>query len=151
CEPGSTDPRGPAPRDVRDGLGMAGGVAVIDTSMQGTIRALSSDELISSRGAYTDNVRVEVLRCGTDATVQWNVSRPEVALMWVRDKGSNAQITVAGRQADSIPTGRARFWFFPEGVDAKGELTGKSGYDCAGVFIDPRFLSSAAKQALVTP
>ena len=72
--------------------------------------------------------------------------------MWVRDKGSNAQFTLSGgRHTDHIAPGRARFWFFPEGVDAEGELTGKGAYDCAGVFIDPAFLSATAKQALATP
>ena len=107
--------------------------------------------MISSRIACTANVRVELLRCRTEATVQWSVTRPEVSLMWVRDKGSNASITVAGQHTASIAPGRAKFWFFPEGVDAQGELTGRGAYDCAGVFIDPAFLSPGAKQALAEP
>ena len=110
------------------------------TLSQSSIRALSTDALISSRIASTDHVRVEFLRCGSDATLEWSVPRPEVSLMWVRDKGSNARITLAGRQPDIVAPGRANFWFFPEGVDAQGELTGKGAYDCAGVFVDPQFL-----------
>jgi AraC family transcriptional regulator len=118
---------------------------------QTSIRALSTDALISARIAATDHVRVEFLRCGSATTLQWNVTRPEVSLMWVRDKGSNAKFTLAGRQSDSIAPGRANFWFFPEGVDAHGELTGKGAYDCAGVFVDPSFLPSTVKDSLAEP
>jgi AraC family transcriptional regulator len=83
--------------------------------------------------------------------VQWSVGRPEVSLMWVRDKGSNARMILAGRPADSIAPGRARFWFFPEGVGAEGELTGRGAYDCGGVFVDPSFLPSTVKQVLAEP
>ena len=121
------------------------------TISQSSIRALSADALISSRIASTDHVRVEFLRCGSDATLEWSVPRPEVSLMWVRDKGSNARITLAGRQPDIIAPGRANFWFFPEGIDAQGELTGKGAYDCAGVFVDPQFLPSTVKESLAEP
>jgi AraC family transcriptional regulator len=124
---------------------------MMNPSTQGSIRTLSHDAMISSRIACTDNVRVEFLRCRTEATMQWSVTRPEVSLMWVRDKGSNASITVAGRHTASIAPGRAKFWFFPEGVDSQGELTGKGAYDCAGVFVDPAFLSAGAKRALAEP
>lgn len=124
---------------------------MIDTSTQGSIRPLSNGELISSRITCTENVRVEFLRCRTEATVQWSFARPEVSLMWVRDKGSNARITMAGQQSENIAPGRANFWFFPEGVGAEGELTGREAYDCAGVFIDPSFLSPAVKQSLAQP
>ncbi len=115
------------------------------------IRPVSNDDAVSTRVACTDNVRVEFLRCRTEATVRWSVGRPEVSLMWVRDKGSNARMTLAGRQADIIAPGRARFWFFPDGVGAEGELTGRGAYDCAGVFVDPSFLPSTVKQALAEP
>ena len=114
---------------------------------QTSIRALSTEALISSRIASTDHVRVEFLRCGSATTLEWSVARPEVSLMWVRDKGSNARFTLAGRQSDSITPGRANFWFFPEGSDAHGELTGKGAYDCAGVFVDPSFLPSTVKDS----
>jgi AraC-like DNA-binding protein len=118
---------------------------------QTSIRALSTEALISSRIASTEHVRVEFLRCGSATTLEWSVARPEVSLMWVRDKGSNARFTLAGRESDSIAPGRANFWFFPEGVDAHGELTGKGAYDCAGVFVDPSFLPSAVKDSLAEP
>jgi AraC-like DNA-binding protein len=79
------------------------------------------------------------------------VARPEVSLVWVRDKGSNTRITVAGGRADDIAPGRANFWFFPEGVGAEGEVTGKAAYDCAGVSVDPLFLPSSVKQSLTDP
>ena len=118
---------------------------------QCSIRALSSEALISSRVACTENVRVEFLRCRTPATVQWSVTRPAVSLMWVRDNGSDARITMSGRRTDSMSPGRANFWFFPEGVDAEGELTGAAAHDCAGVFVEPSFLPPTAKQALAEP
>ena len=116
-----------------------------------SIQATSTEALISSRIARTDHVRVEFLRCGSATTLQWSVARPEVSLMWVRDKGSNAMFTLAGRQSDSMTPGRANFWFFPEGSDAHGELTGKGAYDCAGVFVDPSFLPSTVRDSLAKP
>lgn len=47
--------------------------------------------------------------------------------------------------------GGQNLWFLPEGVDAHGELTGKGAYDCAAVFIDPRFLPPSAREALSEP
>ena len=117
----------------------------------GSMRPCSSDALISARIAATEHVRVEFLRCRTDATIQWSAARPEVSLMWVRDKGNDARITVDGRQSDRIAPGRANFWFFPEGIGAEGELTGKGAYDCAGVFIDPKFLPLTVRSALAEP
>jgi AraC-like DNA-binding protein len=119
------------------------------TMTQTSIRVLSTEELISSRSASTDHVRVEFLRCSSATTLEWNIARPEVSLMWVRDKGSNAKFTLAGHQSDSIAPGRANFWFFPEGFDAHGELTGNGAYDCAGVFVDPSFLPSTVNRSLV--
>jgi AraC-like DNA-binding protein len=124
---------------------------MIDASTQSAFRPLSDDRTISSRIACTDNVRVEFLRCESETTLRWSVAHPEVALMWVRDKGSDARIIVAGRQAGPIAPGRANFWFFPEGVGAEGEVTGKGAYDCAGVFVDPSFLSPAVRQSLAEP
>jgi AraC-like DNA-binding protein len=118
---------------------------------QGTMRPVSNEAAISSRIARTEHVRVEFLHCGTEATVQWSSPRPEVSLMWVRDKSRNTRITMAGCSGDNIAPGRANFWFFPEGVDAQGQVTGKGAYDCAGVFIEPSFLPSSVKQALAEP
>ncbi len=122
-----------------------------DTSLESTFRPCSDDQAVSSRFTCTDNVRVEFVQCKAEATVQWSVARPEVSLIWVRDKGSNARITVAGGQADDIASGRANFWFFPEGVGAEGQVTGMGAYDCAGVSVDPSFLPSSVKQSLTEP
>lgn len=120
-------------------------------AMQGSIRAVSAGALISSRVACTENVRVEFLRCRNHATVQWSVAQPELSLMWVRDKAANSQVRMNGRRTDSVSLGKANFWFFPEGTDAEGELTGESDYDCAGVFIEPSFLPPTVKQILAKP
>jgi hypothetical protein len=60
--------------------------------------------------------------------------------MWMRDNGSDGRMTLAVRQADRVASGWARFWSFPEGAAAGGELTGRGGYDCGGAFVDPSFL-----------
>jgi AraC family transcriptional regulator len=116
-----------------------------------SIRALSSETQIRARVAHTENVRIEFLRCGSQATVQWSVVGPQISLMWVRGKSSNGRITMAGREVDGIRPGRAKFWFFPEGTGAEGELTGRGAYDCAGVFVEPSFLPLAVKPALSEP
>ena len=115
------------------------------------MRSLFSDAVISARVARSDHVRVEFLRCPTDATVRWNVGCPSIALMWVRDKGSKAQFTLAGARPEPVAAGRAHFWFFPEGSYARGEVTGEGGYDCAGVFVDPAVLPPDVKHALAEP
>jgi AraC family transcriptional regulator len=69
----------------------------------------------------------------------------------VRERPSDSRVTVAGKRADGISRGRANLWFLPEGVDAQGELTGKGAYDCAAVFVDPRFLPDNARESLSEP
>jgi AraC-like DNA-binding protein len=71
--------------------------------------------------------------------------------MWLRNKGSNARITMAGQDPENILPGRARFWFCPEGAGVEAELTGRGAYDCVGVFVEPSFLPAAVKQALARP
>ncbi len=124
---------------------------MLDSAIQGSIRPLSTEMRVTSRAAATDNVRVAFLRCRTQTTVQWNAVRPEVSLVWVRERPSDSRVTVAGKRADGIAPGRANLWFLPEGVDAQGELTGNGAYDCAAVFIDPRFLPDSARESLSEP
>jgi AraC-like DNA-binding protein len=118
---------------------------------QGSIRTVSSEAMIQSRVACTEHVRIELLRCRTQAIVQWNVAKPEVSLMWMRDKDTNARIRTDSRLVDTIGPTKANFWFFPEGIDADGELTAESEYECAGVFVEPTFLSPTVKQVLAKP
>jgi AraC-like DNA-binding protein len=126
-------------------------VVVINAAMQSAVRALSCDAPIRSRIACTENVRVEFLRCQTPATVQWKIPRPEVSLLWVRDKASNARITMAGDKTQGTCSGCANFWFFPEGVGAEGELRGNVANDCVGVFVAPSFIPPAVKRDLAEP
>lgn len=121
------------------------------TSPQSAFVPLAKDTTICSRVARTEHVRIEVLHCRNEATLQWSVASPDFSLMWVRDKGSNARITVSGGQSDIIAPGHANFWFFPEGVGAEGELTGRGAYDCAAVSVDPTFLPAVARQSLAKP
>ncbi len=124
---------------------------MIDATTRACISAFSSDAPISSRIARTEKVRVEFVRCTTQATLQWSIRRPEVSLMWARDRGTNARIMVAGQPADSGNPRRGNFWFFPEGVDAQGEFTSMGTYDCAGVFVGPSFLPAAVREHLAEP
>lgn len=124
---------------------------MIDLPVQGSIRPLSSKMRVTSQAAETGNVRVAFLHCGTRTTVQWNVARSEISLIWVRERPSDSRVTVAGERIDGIAQGRANLWFLPEGVDAEGELSGKDAYDCAAVFIAPRFLPESARKFLAEP
>jgi AraC family transcriptional regulator len=106
---------------------------------------------VKSRETSTGNVRIAFLRCRAQTTVKWNVMRPEVSLIWARASVSESRVTLAGERVDEIRHGRANLWFLPEGVDAQGELTGAGAYDCAAVFVDPRFLPESARQSLTNP
>lgn len=121
------------------------------STMGNSIWPIEGEAQISARTARTENVRIEFLRCRSKVTLQCRVTRSHISLMWVRDKGSNARMTMAGHEADSIAPGRSKFWFFPEGAGAEVELTGRGAYDCAGVFVEPSLLPAAVKQALARP
>jgi AraC-like DNA-binding protein len=71
--------------------------------------------------------------------------------MWVRNKARGMRITMGGREAGSNEDEAANCWFFPEGIDAEGELQGTAANDCVGVFVDPSFIPTVAKQALAQP
>jgi AraC-like DNA-binding protein len=124
---------------------------MIEASPGSCFRTLSADAVISARIIRTEHVHVEHTRCHAEATLEWNIPRPRLSLVWVRDNGSDARVTVDGRSADSVAPGRANFWFFPEGVGGHGELTCSRARDCAGVFVEPSFLPPAVKQALTEP
>jgi AraC family transcriptional regulator len=124
---------------------------MFESQAQPGVRSLFSDAVISARVACSKHVRVEFLRCPTDSTVRWNVAAPDISLMWVRDKGSKARFTMAGSRPEPVIPGRGHFWFFPEGSDARGEVTGQGDYDCAGVFVDPTVLPAEVKHALAEP
>jgi len=122
-----------------------------NSAMQGSISSTRDDESVRSRVTSTANVRVEFLRCPIETTIQWRAGQSEVSLMWVRGKDTHARAMAGGRQNGRIAPGRVQLWFFPEGIGAEGQLTGKGAYDCAGIFVDPAFLPVAAKQALADP
>lgn len=124
---------------------------MINAPTQSAVRALFCEAPTSSRIACTENVRVEFLRCQRPAKVQWRIPRPEVSLVWVRDKASNARVTMAGSTTENTCSGPANFWFFPEGVGAEGELNGNAANDCVGVFVAPSFIPPAVKQDLAEP
>jgi AraC-like DNA-binding protein len=114
-------------------------------------RSLFSDAVVGARVACSEHVRVEFLRCPTASTVRWNVAAPEVSLMWIRDRGMKARFSVAGGAPEPVTPGHANYWFFPEGTDAHGEVTGQGSYDCAGVFVDPAVLTPEVKRVLAAP
>jgi len=117
--------------------------------METNIRPFSADALVTARVACTGNVRVEFLRCRSEAILQWRIPRSEFALLWVRNKASGTRITMGGREASGDEA--ANCWFFPEGIDAEGELNAKSANDCVGVFVDPSFVPAAVKPVLAQP
>ena len=124
---------------------------MISTTEHGSIRALSGEAPASTRIACTDNVRIEYLRCQSAARLHWSVPRPEVSLLWMRDRSGSARIRFAGAGMEPARPGRANFWFFPEGVGAEGELSADAPNDCVGVFVRPDFIPSAVKQDLAEP
>jgi AraC family transcriptional regulator len=121
------------------------------TITQGSIRVRSDQGLINSWVARTANVRVEFLRCRPNTTVEWRAARPEISIVWVRNRAVASRLRLPGGEVDRGRSDRANLWFIPECIDADGELTGESTYDCAGVFIAPTFLPPAAKQTLSAP
>jgi AraC-like DNA-binding protein len=119
--------------------------------MDANIRALSGDASVTARVACTGKVRVEFLRCRSEAILQWRIPRPEYALIWVRNKARGTRIKVRGAEAGSNRDEAANCWFFPEGIDAEGELNGQSANDCVGVFMKPSFVPALVKPALAQP
>ena len=119
--------------------------------MDTNIRALSGDASVTARVACTGNVRVEFLRCRSEAILRWRIPRPEFALMWVRNRASGTHIMMGGREASSSEYKAANCWFFPEGIDAEGQLNTKSANDCVGVFVDPSFVPATVKPVLAQP
>ena len=119
--------------------------------MDTNIRALSGDASVTARVACTGNVRVEFLRCRSEAILRWRIPRPEFALMWVRNRASGTRITMGGGEATSSGDDAANCWFFPEGINAEGELNTTSANDCIGVFVHPSFVPAAVKPVLAQP
>jgi AraC-like DNA-binding protein len=117
------------------------GIVMVEGSTHTHIRASANDALVSSRVAATDNVRVEFLRCRSDAIVQWRVARPEFGLVCARDE----------RNAVTASTGSRNFWFSPEGVDAEGELVAEAATDCIGLFVAPSFIPRTIREELPEP
>jgi AraC-like DNA-binding protein len=121
------------------------------TIAQRGIRARSDRDLINSWVARTANVRVEFLRCRSNTTLQWRVAQSESSIVWVRNGTVATWVRLAGHEVDRGKSNLCNLWFVPEGMDADGELTGESAFDCAGVFIAPSFLPPAVKQKLSEP
>jgi AraC-like DNA-binding protein len=121
------------------------------TITQGSIRVCSDQGLINSWVARTASVRVEFLRCRSSTTVQWRVAQPEISIVWARNSIGASRVRLAGHEVDRRKPDRANLWFIPEGIDADGELTGESTFDCVGMFIAPSFLPPAVKQTLNEP
>jgi AraC family transcriptional regulator len=119
--------------------------------IQGNLRTETNNQLVDVRTAQTESVRIEFLRCRTQATVKWNVVRSEVSIVLARNGTGDIRVSTDGGSAKRAKPGKAGVWFFPEGTDTEGEMTADSAYDCAGVFIKPSFLPTITKQALTVP
>jgi AraC family transcriptional regulator len=118
---------------------------------QGSLHTDTHNAWVDSRTAQTESVRIEFLRCRTQATVKWNVVRSEVSIVLARNGTGDIRVSTGGGSPNRAKAGKAGVWFFPEGTDAEGEMTADSAYDCAGVFIKPSFLPTTTKQALTLP
>jgi AraC family transcriptional regulator len=124
----------------------------METEMiRGSLRTDINHELVDVRTAQTESVRIEFLRCRTQATVKWNVVPSELSIVLARNGTGDIRVSTDGGSAKCARPGKAGVWFFPEGTDREGEMTADSAYDCAGVFIKPSFLPSTTKQALSVP
>ena len=119
--------------------------------IQGSLRPHSNDELVDIRTAHTESVRIEFLRCRTQAKVKWNVVPSELSIVLARNGSGDIRVSTDGGGAKCGKPGQGGFWFFPEGTDREGEMTADSSYDCAGVFIKPSFLPTTTEQALTVP
>ena len=100
--------------------------------------------------AGSDRVRVELLRCRAETIVRWRTPPRALSLVWVRSEDGAARVRVTG-SGDSATAEPAGFWLFPEGSEARGEMTGDGPYECGGVFVAAGFLPLAARPALVRP
>src|SRR5215472_4505418 len=78
---------------------------------------------VISRVFSTDNVRIEDLRCHIPARVRLSVPDQQFSLLWIRDRSCNTRVTIDGAGVTSASRRWSSFWFFPEGVGAKGELS----------------------------
>ena len=61
--------------------------------------------------------------------------------MLIRTRAEELRISFSGGPSEYIGSGCAKFWFFPDAVDAQGEMCGKGQFDCAGVAVDSSVLS----------
>ncbi len=132
-------------------LDLMGDTMMIDSLTQTNLRVLSNSAPASTRVASTEHVRIEVLRCPPDVTVQWRVPEATLGLMWVRDRRGSVRVLSSGRPAENLSTGDANLWFFPEGFDAEGELVGPGATDCIGLFVEPSFVPAPVKTELAEP
>jgi AraC-like DNA-binding protein len=105
----------------------------------------------SPRVASTDHVRIEMLRCPPDATVQWRMPEAKLGLMWVRDRRGSVRLLSGEQPTESSRAGDANLWFYPEGFDAEGELIGRNATDCIGLFVEPSFVPAPVKSELMEP
>jgi hypothetical protein len=121
------------------------------TITHSSIRVRSDQDLINSWVARTPSVRVEFLRCRPNTIVEWRVAQPDISIVWVRNRAVASRVRLSGDEVDRSRSDRANLWFIPEGIDADGELTGESTYDCACVFIVPSILPPTVKQTLSAP
>jgi AraC-like DNA-binding protein len=132
-------------------LDLMGDKMMIDSLAHTNLRVLSNTTRTAARVAATEHVRIEVLRCPADATVQWRVPEAKLGLMWVRDRRGSVRVLSSARPTENLNAGDANLWFFPEGFDAEGELVGRSATDCIGLFVEPSFVPPTVKCELVEP
>ena len=124
---------------------------MINPLIQTNLRVLSNSAPATARIAATDHVRVELLHCPPETTVQWRMPEAKLGLMWVRDRRGSVRVLSSARPMETIGPGDANLWFFPEGFHAEGEVVGRRATDCVGLFVEPSFVPLPVKGELVEP
>lgn len=115
------------------------------------LQTIPGVDAIRSRVVSTSRVRLELLLYRSEGTVHWSAIGPELSLVLMRNRTKEPQITISGGSSERLGSGRAKFWFFPEGIGAQGELQGMGPFDCAGIFVDPSVLPSTVKAFFSQP
>jgi AraC-like DNA-binding protein len=127
------------------------GAAMLRVVKFGGLQTAPDIDAISSRIVNTSHVRLELLRCPSQSTVHWRAARQELSLILVRGRNHESRITFSDGPSERIDSGRAKFWFFPDGVGALGELSGMGPFDCAAINVDPSVVPWTLKASFTRP
>lgn len=131
-------------------------VTVVGTSQSASLR---NDEMRSTlegsalefSATASAHVRLQLLRCQTGATVQWRTAPREISVIWVRNKGGEACLSLLDGTSKRIASGRAHFWLYLDWIDTGGNISGQGAFDCAWLFLDRAVIALSQLPALAQP